>query len=693
MASTYSTNLKIELQATGENPGTWGTITNTNLGTALEQAIVGYGNPSYASDANLTLTYTDTNAAQAARALVLNVTSAVSLTATRQLVVPTIQKQYIVQNNTTGSQSITVKTSAGTGITVPNGRKAHLYVDGTNVIHMDDFVDINGGAIDGTAIGASSASTGAFTTLTATTLGGALNANSQAITNVNIDSGAIDGVTLGTSSAVTEAQIDNINLNGNTISSTNSNGNLVWTPNGTGTVNVSSNMLVGTATGFTSTGAAGGMAVAGYGVYPYLQDYNSSLNTLRPTSLLVQNQEVSYSDASKLHIGAYISPVVKNTGTGAVYTYGIQVSPVTTGTTTTGTVYTIGVNSVVTKWSPLDISTSASNRIYGLQADIGHYPETFDSTTIPLFTSNAYATYSTARNYTGTINYMMAFAASWRIGDLSTGGNTTGISAAYYWTTSAWVGATSGPTATLTNAYGVYINSPIVQATGTLTNYYAFFASAPTVTGTLTNRWGVYIADASSPNYFAGSVQVGAGTAAAPTLTTIADTDTGVFFPAANVLGMSTGGLERMRLDANGVLSLGHTQAFTWGSGIAGAKAIQLGDGYPAGSIASDAPYGVFNVLHNIRWDGTNWVYTAAAAGSRYATDRADGSHFFQTAPVGTGSTTATLTERLRIKGTGQIRFVPLSADPTGAQSGDVYYNSTTNKLKVYNGTAWVDLH
>jgi len=177
MASTYSTNLKIELQATGENSGTWGTITNTNLGTALEQAIVGYGNPSFASDANLTLTYTDTNAAQAARALVLNVTSAVSLTGTRELVVPTIQKQYIVQNNTTGSQSITVKTSGGTGITVPNGRKAHLYVDGTNVIQMFDFVDINGGAIDGTTVGASSASTGAFTTLTAsgaTTLNGAV---------------------------------------------------------------------------------------------------------------------------------------------------------------------------------------------------------------------------------------------------------------------------------------------------------------------------------------------------------------------------------------------------------------------------------------------------------------------------------------------------------------------------------------
>lgn len=174
--STYSTNLKIELMTTGENSGTWGDITNTNLGTALEQAIVGYGNPDYVSDANLTISITNSNAAQAARALVLNVTSVFgSLTQTRELVVPTIQKQYIVQNNTTGGQSITVKTSAGTGITVPNGRKAHLYVDGTNVIQMFDYVDINGGSIDGTPIGASSASTGAFTTLNAsgaTTLDG-----------------------------------------------------------------------------------------------------------------------------------------------------------------------------------------------------------------------------------------------------------------------------------------------------------------------------------------------------------------------------------------------------------------------------------------------------------------------------------------------------------------------------------------
>ena len=169
MASTYS-DLKFELIGTGDQSGTWGTTTNDNIGTAIEQALTGFGNPIFTTDANLTITLTNTVALQTARALVLNATSSGSLTATRELVVPTIEKQYIVQNNTTGAQSITVKTSAGTGITISNGRKAHLYVDGTNVIQMFDFVDINGGAIDGTPVGAASATTGAFTTLNATVL-------------------------------------------------------------------------------------------------------------------------------------------------------------------------------------------------------------------------------------------------------------------------------------------------------------------------------------------------------------------------------------------------------------------------------------------------------------------------------------------------------------------------------------------
>ena len=171
MASTYS-SLKIELIGTGEQNGTWGATTNTNLGTAIEEAIVGRATANFASDVNLTLTLTDTPATQIARHLVLNVTSSGSLTTTRDLIVPPIEKPYIIQNNTTGSQSIRVIV-AGASVTVPNGRTAFIYNDGTDVKAAFDYVPalttpsitISGGTINGTTVGATTPASGSFTTL------------------------------------------------------------------------------------------------------------------------------------------------------------------------------------------------------------------------------------------------------------------------------------------------------------------------------------------------------------------------------------------------------------------------------------------------------------------------------------------------------------------------------------------------
>jgi hypothetical protein len=159
MASTFS-ELKFELIGTGDQAGNWGETTNSNIGTAIEQAITGLGNPVFTTDADLTISLTDTVASQTARALVLNMTSTGSLTAPRNLVVPTIEKQYIVQNNTTGGRSITVKTAAGTGITVPNGAKVHLYVDGVNVV---DAVSYFSSLTLGTPLGISQGGTGQTT--------------------------------------------------------------------------------------------------------------------------------------------------------------------------------------------------------------------------------------------------------------------------------------------------------------------------------------------------------------------------------------------------------------------------------------------------------------------------------------------------------------------------------------------------
>ena len=137
MASTYSTNLGIELIATGDQSGTWGQSTNNNFTNVFEDAIVGRAGVVFA-DADVTLTALASNTNQTYRYLYLNCTGTNS--AARNLIVPTINKTYVVENNTTGSYSITVKTAAGTGVTVPNGYKVSLYVDGTNVTQAATYI-------------------------------------------------------------------------------------------------------------------------------------------------------------------------------------------------------------------------------------------------------------------------------------------------------------------------------------------------------------------------------------------------------------------------------------------------------------------------------------------------------------------------------------------------------------------------
>jgi hypothetical protein len=201
------TSLKIETINTGEQAGTWGQTTNTNLGTALPEAITGRATATFTSDTNLPLPYDDTNASQVFRNLVLNVVSSSNLSATRDLVIPAIEKQYFIENNTSGGQSIRVKTSSGTGVTIPNGRKANVFCDGTNTRFADDYVDINGGNIDNTPIGASTASTGVFTVLTATT---------GNIDTVNATTGNIDTINVTTLNAddinVTSFDVDTLNV-------------------------------------------------------------------------------------------------------------------------------------------------------------------------------------------------------------------------------------------------------------------------------------------------------------------------------------------------------------------------------------------------------------------------------------------------------------------------------------------------
>lgn len=139
MASTFSDLLRLEKQGNGENDSTWGTRASTVF-EMIEDAIANFTAVVMAADANRNLT-TANSATDEARCMGLLVTSGVPLTATRDVICPTSTKSYLVKNSTTGAQSIRVKTAAGTGITIPNGKTAFVLCDGVNVISSIDWIN------------------------------------------------------------------------------------------------------------------------------------------------------------------------------------------------------------------------------------------------------------------------------------------------------------------------------------------------------------------------------------------------------------------------------------------------------------------------------------------------------------------------------------------------------------------------
>ena len=151
MASTWSA-LKFELITTGEQSGTWGDTTNTNIGTAIEEAITGSANVTFASG-TVTLTLTDVNTTQTARNLRLNCTGTTG--GARDLIVPGIEKFYIVNNGC--ADTITIKNATGSGVAVPAGRSMVVFNNATNVVDVVSYLTslttpaatITGGTIAG----------------------------------------------------------------------------------------------------------------------------------------------------------------------------------------------------------------------------------------------------------------------------------------------------------------------------------------------------------------------------------------------------------------------------------------------------------------------------------------------------------------------------------------------------------------
>ena len=218
MASTY-TPLGIELQATGENAGTWGTKTNTNL-QIVEQISGGYTAVNFGSDADVALSVSDGSTGAALAHRVLEFTSSGSLTATRNCTIPLdVQQFYVLKNSTTGGQSITFKYVSGSGnsVTITNGSSVVAYAkadDGTN----PNIESINIGGIASVVAD------------TSPQLGGNLDVNGNDI--VSTSNADIDIIPNGTG---------DVNLGADTVQIGDNNADAALTTQGTGDLTLNTN--------------------------------------------------------------------------------------------------------------------------------------------------------------------------------------------------------------------------------------------------------------------------------------------------------------------------------------------------------------------------------------------------------------------------------------------------------------------
>ena len=199
MASSYSPNLALELITTGEQVGTWGSASNTNLGTLIEQAISGYATQAMA-DTNQTITIPN-GATGVARNAFIECTGA--LTAGRQLIVPAKKKLYFIYNNTTGGFAITVLVSGQTGVAVPAGKKVGLVNNGTDIFELSNQV-VGNLAVGGTfgVTGATSVG-GALVVTGDTSVGGALVVTGNTTLSAGADIASATAVNLTTATGNT----------------------------------------------------------------------------------------------------------------------------------------------------------------------------------------------------------------------------------------------------------------------------------------------------------------------------------------------------------------------------------------------------------------------------------------------------------------------------------------------------------
>lgn len=271
MPNTTSTSLKLTVQATGENSGTWGQFTNTNL-LILEQAIGGYDAVGITSGATLTFS---NGVLSNGKNQVLKLTGTIS--GNVNVVIPdSIEKSYIIDNATTGSHTVTFKTTSGSGVTWASTDKSTklVYSDGTNVV---DTAFVSNGITS-------------IVEDTSPQLGGNLDVNGNDI--VSTSNADIDIIPNGTG---------DVNLGSDTVQIGDNNADATLTTQGTGDLILNTNNGTNAGNITLADGANGDIAFTTNGTGKV--KFNDA----------AYNPEVALTDASTISWDSQAAPVAKVT--------------------------------------------------------------------------------------------------------------------------------------------------------------------------------------------------------------------------------------------------------------------------------------------------------------------------------------------------------------------------------------------
>ena len=606
MASTYSPNLRIELIGNGEQSNTWGTTTNTNLGTLIEQAISGLVSVDVTAG-NVTLTSLN-GASDQSRQMIIVATGTPGVT--RTITAPAVNKVYIVYNNSNAALSFIA--SGGTGVSLSIGAKKLIYCDGTNFVEAINSVAITSGSIDGVAIGATTASTGKFTNLeyTGTLTGstGVINIGSNQIYkdasgNIGIGVASLTGISLLLQKSLTGSTDAAQFYNSPTIlSGVTSTASLFVTSPSTQAAAFALGSLTHYNTSFNTKGA-GSSITNQYGF-----SAESSLTTATNNYAFTGNLASATGRYNLYMAGTADNYIAGSLGIGATTIAGINVlvQKSLTGSTDAAQIYNNPtILSDVTSTTSLFTTSPSTQAAAFTLGSLTHYNTSFNTKGAGSSITNQYG-FSAASGLTGATNNY-AFTGNIASGtgryNLYMGGT-----ADNYLAGNVGIG-TSSPVNKLDvvedNIYLAQRASSTAQSTGGVWSMASTFWSTPTYTGTGIQQLGSTAAGTtaglSNANLGVLTFQNGSGALI------LTNSGTPIVF--------ATSAVERMRIDSSGNVTLQENIS------VGGAAPTTVGTGitFPATQAASSDA----NTLDDYEegtWTPTyvNFTITSGTSEARY---------------------------------------------------------------------------